>query len=466
MFSKNNKDDPGEDSKTDLFEIEKRLKFMTVIRPDAELVTPNSREGRLSQLKKETIEIFIGSMEARDLERAFAAPEIAREKLTTCLKDIADRKGLNLTRTELSSLLGELFDDIYGLGPLEPLLSNPAITEIMVNGPYQVFVELDGILGLSDTKFEDNAHLLRIIQRIVSPIGKRVDESSPIVDARLPDGSRVNAVINPIALDGSLLTIRKFSEDPLEMFDLIGFGALTEDMAVFLQACIRANLNLIVSGGTGSGKTTLLNILSSFIPEKERVITIEDSAELQIRKHHAHVGRMETRPPNVEGKGEVSTHDLIKASLRMRPDRIVVGECRGAEALDMLQAMNTGHDGSLTTAHANTPVDLIARLETMVLMGGVSLSNRAIRNQISSALDLIVQTTRLAGGLRKIEAITEVRGMSGEYVELADIFVFEQQGLEDNGKAKGEFKTIQRPQRFLQIFKERGIEFPEDLFPL
>jgi len=370
-------------------------------------------------------------------------------------------KGITLSRTEQQQLLQELMDEVFDLGPISPLLRDPTVSEIMVNGPTQVYVKGMGYWKKTELQFRDDAHVLRVMEKIVSPLGRRIDESSPMVDARLSDGSRVNAIIPPLALNGPTLTIRKFSKDPFQIADLIRFGTLSGEMAKFLEACVKARLNIIVSGGTGSGKTTTLNVLSSFIPEEERIITIEDAAELQL--HQSHWVRLETRPPNMEGKGAVTIRDLVRNSLRMRPDRIVVGEVRSGEALDMLQAMNTGHDGSLTTGHANSPRDMLSRLETMVLMAGVDLPVRAIREQIASAIDLIVHQNRMQDGNRKITHITEVQGMEGDTIILQDLFVFEQQGIE-RGQVKGRFKSTGIRPRFLPKLEASGIMLPPEIF--
>ena len=333
----------------------------------------------------------------------------------------------------------DILDELTGFGPIQSLLDDEDVSEVMVNGPKKVFIEKKGRLTKSAVTFDDDDHVLRVIDRIILPLGRRVDADTPTVDARLPDGSRVNAVIRPVSIDGPSITIRKFKKDKLSIQQLIDFGSLTSQMAEFIRACVLAHLNIVISGGTGSGKTTLLNVLSSFIPEEERIITIEDAAELQLQQDH--VLRMETKVPNVDGRGAVSIRDLVRNSLRMRPDRIVVGECRGGEALDMLQAMNTGHDGSLTTLHANSPRDAISRMETMVLMAGMDLPLKVVRQQISSAVDLIIQQTRLKDGSRKVTAITEVVGMEGDIVVLTDIFKFEQTGLGQDGKILGELKA-------------------------
>jgi pilus assembly protein CpaF len=336
-------------------------------------------------------------------------------------------------------VFNEILDEMMGFGPIQPLLDDPDISEVMVNGPKKVFIEKGGKVTKSAITFDDDDHVARIIDRIILPLGRRVDPDSPTVDARLPDGSRVNAVIRPVSIDGPCITIRKFKKDKLSVQQLIDYGSLTPNMGEFVRACVLAHLNIVISGGTGSGKTTLLNVLSSFIPEGERIVTIEDAAELQLQQDH--VLRLETKVANIDGKGAVTIRDLVRNSLRMRPDRIVVGECRGGEALDMLQAMNTGHDGSLTTLHANTPRDALSRLETMVLMSGMDLPLKVVRQQISSAVDLIIQQTRLKDGSRKVTAITEVMGMEGDTVVMTDIFKFEQTGVGQNGKILGELKA-------------------------
>ncbi|MGM0501118.1 MAG: CpaF family protein [Bacillota bacterium] len=385
-----------------------------------------------------------------------------KEEIKSTAQEVIKDEGKAISPGERRKIIQDIVDEIIGFGPINDLLEDPDVSEVMVNGPEQVYVEKNGRLILTDVRFRDDEHVVHIIEKIVSPLGRRIDESSPMVDARLPDGSRVNAIIPPLALNGPTITIRKFSEDPFTVNDLIEFGTLTEEMAKFVEACVEVRLNVVVSGGTGSGKTTTLNVLSSFIPGDERIITIEDAAELQLAQDH--VVSLETRPPNVEGKGAVTMRELVKNSLRMRPDRIVVGEVRGGEALDMLQAMNTGHDGSLTTGHANSPRDMLSRLETMVMMAGMELPVQAIRDQISSAVDLIVQQTRMKDGSRKVVKITEVQGMEGEIITLQDLFVFEKQGRDEEGNVRGEFKSTGIRPKFMDRFKESGVDLPSNLF--
>jgi pilus assembly protein CpaF len=359
-------------------------------------------------------------------------------------------------------IFDQVLNDLLGFGPIQVLLDDPDVTEIMVNGPKKVYVERKGQLSKSNVAFDDDDHVLQIIDRIILPLGRRVDADSPTVDARLPDGSRVNAVIRPVAIDGPSITIRKFSKDKLQVSDLIGFGSMTQSMADFLRACVLARFNIVISGGTGSGKTTLLNVLSGFIPENERIITIEDAAELQLQQDH--IMRMETKTANVDGLGAVTIRDLVRNSLRMRPDRIVVGEVRGGEALDMLQAMNTGHDGSLTTIHANSPRDALGRMETLVLMAGMDLPLKVVRQQISSAVDLIVQQTRLKDGQRKVTAITEVAGMEGEIIVLTDIFKFEQTGVTTEGKVLGDLRATGIRPNFTPRLESAGFKLGAEIF--
>ncbi|HML20049.1 MAG TPA: CpaF family protein [Aggregatilinea sp.] len=388
------------------------------------------------------------------------SPEV-RTTIEELFTTILAEESIVLGRAERQRLFEAIVAEILGFGPLEPLLAEDSISEIMVNGPKNVYIEKSGNLTRSNVTFEDDDHVLRVLDRIVAPLGRRIDESSPTVDARLPDGSRVNAVIRPIALCGPTITIRKFSKRPLTVEDLIRFGSMTPEIAEFLRACVIGKLNIVVSGGTGSGKTTLLNVLSSFIPNDERIITIENAAELQLRQEH--VVTLESRPPNIEGRGEVSIRDLVVNCLRMRPDRIVVGECRSGEALDMLQAMNTGHEGSLTTLHSNSPRDTLARLEVMCLMAGVDLPVRAIREQVASALNLIVHQERLRDGTRRIVKITDVQGMEGDVVTMSDIFEFEQTGIEA-GKVIGRIRPTGLRPKFIDKIEAAGIHLPPAVF--
>lgn len=378
------------------------------------------------------------------------------------LADVFARLKVNVPESIRQQITREVMDDVLGYGPIQPLLNDPDVSEVMVNGPKKVYVEKKGKLMKTGVTFENDVHVIRVIERIVLPLGRRIDADSPTVDARLPDGSRVNAIIPPVALDGPTITIRKFRKDKLTMQQLIEFGSITPQMAEFLKACVISRLNIVISGGTGSGKTTLLNVLSGLIPEDERIVTIEDAAELQLQQDH--VVRLETKPASLEGKGQVTIRDLVRNALRMRPDRIVVGECRGGETLDMLQAMNTGHDGSLTTLHANTPRDALSRLETMVLMAGMDLPIKVIRQQISSAIDLIVQQTRLKDGSRKVTAISEVAGMEGDTIVLTDIFRFEQTGQTPDGKILGQLKPTGIRPLFTPRLEAAGFKLPPEVF--
>lgn len=374
------------------------------------------------------------------------------------IQEVLEENPFAIGRGDRSKLVSDIKDEMLGLGPLEVLRKDETITEIMINGPKQIFVEKLGKLTLSSVQFHDDDHLMNIIERILSPLGRRIDESSPLVDARLDDGSRVNIIIPPLSLVGPCVTIRKFSKKPLTVENLINFGTLSREMADFLKACVKARLNILVSGGTGSGKTTTLNVLSSFIPENERIVTIEDAAEIQLQQEH--VVTLESRPPNIEGKGAITIRDLVKNALRMRPDRIIVGEVRAGEALDMLQAMNTGHDGSLTTAHANTPRDALRRMETMVLMAGFELPVRAIREQVASAIDLIIQQSRIKDGSRKITYITEIQGMEGDTITTQDLFKYEHERMDENGKSVGRFVSSGLQPAFLDKFTVNGVEIP------
>ena len=385
-----------------------------------------------------------------------------REVVTRISSAVMDEEITLVPQAERKRIIPEVLAEVLGFGPIEPLLKDETISEIMVNNASQVYVERKGKLELTDVTFRDDAHVMHVIEKIIAPIGRRIDESSPMVDARLPDGSRVNAIIPPLALKGPSITIRKFSKEPYQVDDLVRFGTWTQEIADFLKACVEGKLNIIVSGGTGSGKTTTLNVLSAFIPSDERIVTVEDAAELQLRQEH--VVTLESRPANIEGKGQITMRDLVKNCLRMRPDRIIVGEVRGGEALDMLQAMNTGHDGSLTTGHSNSPRDMLARLETMVLMAGMNLPDRAIREQISSAIDLIVHQARLKDGSRKVTAITEIQGMEGDIITLQDIFVFEQKGRDDNGRILGRFKPTGIRPKFMEKLANSGVKVNNDIF--
>lgn len=409
-----------------------------------------------SQLKEKIREKLVLMVDKDQLEK-----EKIEEKIGSILDEAMREEDIQLQTREKQRLIIELIDEIVGLGPITSFVNDPEITEVMVNGPSHVYVERKGKLEKTNTSFRDDSQVLHVIERIVTPIGRRVDEASPMVDARLPDGSRVNAIIPPLALNGPVLTIRKFSRDPFTIDDLISFGTLTPQMASFLKSCVKARLNVLVSGGTGSGKTTTLNVLSAFIPDDERIVTIEDAAELQL--HQEHVIRLETKPANLEGKGQVTIRDLVRNSLRMRPDRIIVGEVRSGEALDMLQAMNTGHDGSLTTGHANSPRDMLARLETMVLMAGMDIPLKAIREQVSAAIDLIVHQSRFKDGTRKITHIVEVQGMESDVITLQDIFVYRSKGRDEKGRIIGDFVYTGVRPRVMERFEEAGIALPIEM---
>jgi len=418
----------------------------------------NHTRDAFKELKERIQDKLVAELDpAMDVSRT----DEVRRTIQDMFEQILAQENIILSRTERERLFEGIVAEILGFGPLEVLLADENISEVMVNGPDKIFVERKGKLTKTNITFESDEHVMKVIDRIVSPLGRRVDESSPYVDARLPDGSRVNAIIPPLALNGPIITIRKFEKDPLTIDDLIRFGSMSAETAEFLKACVMARLNVVVSGGTGSGKTTLLNVLSSFIPDDERIITVENAAELQLRQEH--VVTLESRPPNIEGKGEVTIRDLVINTLRMRPDRVVVGECRGGETLDMLQAMNTGHDGSLTTAHANSPRDTLSRLETMCLMAGMDLPVRAIREQIASAVDLIIQQSRLRDGTRKVVNVTEVQGMEGDVIVMSDIFTFEQQGME-NGKIVGRLKPTGIRPKFYERIEAAGIHLPPNIF--
>ena len=385
-----------------------------------------------------------------------------RREIRLVVEHLCDTENPLLNRSERERLIEEVLDETFGFGPLELLMKEEGVADIMINGPKNVFVEKGGRVQRSSVTFRDNEHLLQILDRIVSRVGRRIDETSPMCDARLPDGSRLNAIIPPLALDGPSLTIRKFGSNPLTLEGLLNFGAFTPEMVMFMEGAMKARLNIIISGGTGSGKTALLNTLSSFIQHDQRIVTIEDAAELQLQQEH--VLRLETRPPNIEGKGKVSATDLVKNALRMRPDRIIIGECRGPETLDMLQAMNTGHDGSLTTVHANNPRDAVSRIETMVTMGGVELPLKAIRHQFCSAVDVIIQANRLQGGPRKVTHITEVLNMEQDTVIMQDIFLFVQEGIDENGRAHGHFQSTGVRPSCMGRLESAGVRLPANLF--
>jgi pilus assembly protein CpaF len=394
-----------------------------------------------------------------DLKKLNALPsDRLHTEVSRLAEDLLLAENLPLSTIERDRLVSEVHHELFGLGPLEPLLSDPTISDILVNSYANIYIERRGKLEKTAISFKDDEHLMRVIERIVSTVGRRIDEAQPMVDARLPDGSRVNAIIPPLAIDGPTLSIRRFGADPLRMPALIENGALTKEIAILFEMCVRARLNIIISGGTGAGKTTLLNAMSAYIPADERIVTIEDSAELQMQQPHC--VRLETRPSNIEGKGEITQRDLVKNSLRMRPDRIVVGEVRGGEAIDMLQAMNTGHDGSLTTIHANSPRDALSRLETMIQMTGMRLSDRAMRQQIASAVNLVIQVARLTDGTRRVVSIYEITGMEGEMITMQEIFLFERTNVDANGKVIGRFRTTGIRPRFAERLKQYGMQLP------
>jgi pilus assembly protein CpaF len=389
------------------------------------------------------------------------APEQANIEVSRLAEGVLAAEAMPLSTAERERLVSEVRHELFGLGPLEPLLADPTISDILVNSHRKIYIERRGKLESTDVAFKDDEHLMRVIERIVSSVGRRIDESSPMVDARLADGSRVNAIIPPLSIDGPVLSIRRFGAEPLRMNMLIENRALTREIAEMLEMCVKARLNVLISGGTGAGKTTLLNALSAYIPETERIVTIEDSAELQLQQPH--VVRLETRPPNIEGRGEVTQRDLVRNALRMRPDRIVIGEVRGGEAIDMLQAMNTGHDGSLTTIHANTPRDALSRLETMIQMTGMRLSERAMRQQIASALDVVLQVARMSDGTRRVTSISEITGMEGDTVTMQEIFQYERTGIDSNGKVAGRFRATGIRPRFAEKLKAYGLQLPRTI---
>ncbi|MCY2979658.1 MAG: CpaF family protein [Planctomycetota bacterium] len=429
-------------------------------------VNPNPRS--TDQSKQEEFEVIKRRIHKRlvdklDLSRVGDLKgESFRREIRAVVEHLCDSENTFLNRSERDKIVDEVLDETLGLGPLEFLLKDPSISDILINGPKNIFVERSGQLVKTDVEFRDNAHLMQIIDRIVSKVGRRVDETCPMVDARLEDGSRVNAIIPPLALDGACVSIRRFGSNPLKLEGLLNYKTFTPEMVMLLEGCIKARLNIIISGGTGSGKTTLLNTLSSFIQNDQRIVTIEDAAELQLQQEH--VVRLETRPSNIEGNGAISATDLVRNALRMRPERIIIGECRGGETLDMLQAMNTGHDGSMTTVHSNSPRDAIARLETLVMMAGYDLPVKAIRQQISGAIDLIIQTNRLQGGPRRVLNITEVQGMEQDTVVLQDIYRFVQDGVGEDGKAHGYFEATGLRPSFMPRLESAGIRLPASAF--
>ncbi len=444
--------------------VEPKVSLMKTMPKKSGEVAPMDREAkrkeRLSEIKLELHKALLDNLNLAALENATEAD--LRQEINSIAAESLEEMGIVLNREERATLSQDLYFEVTGLGPLETLLKDDTVNDILVNGPKQIFVERAGKLQLTDITFKDEKHLMRIIDKIVSAVGRRVDESNPYVDARLQDGSRFNAMVPPVAVDGSLVSIRKFKKDKLGIDDLVKFGAFTEEMAAYLQAAVACRLNVIVSGGTGSGKTTTLNALSSFIDNNERILTIEDTAELQLQQ--THVGRMESRPPNVEGKGEVSPRDCLKNALRMRPDRIIVGETRGEEVIDMLQAMNTGHDGSMTTIHANNARDGISRLENMIAMAGIEMPLKAVRSQISSAVNLIVQASRLQDGSRRMTSITEITGMEGDVISMQEVFRYQRVGLTPDNKIIGHFTATGVRSSYSDRFKLWGYELPPAIF--
>jgi len=417
-------------------------------------------EVTFQEMKSRLHRALINRMDLSKL--AALTPEQVHAEVSRMAESVLAQEAMPLSSSEKERLVNDVQHELFGLGPLEPLLKDPTISDILVNSHRRIYIERRGKLEVTNVTFKDDEHLMRVIERIVSSVGRRIDESSPMVDARLQDGSRVNAIIPPLAIDGPVLSIRRFGSEPLRMNALIEHKALTKDIADMLQMCITARLNVLISGGTGAGKTTLLNALSAYIPEDERIVTIEDSAELQLQQPH--VVRLETRPPNVEGRGEVTQRDLVKNALRMRPDRIVIGEVRGGEAIDMLQAMNTGHDGSLTTVHANTPRDALARLETMIQMTGMRLSDRAMRQQVASAINLVLQVARMSDGSRRVTSISEITGMEGETITMQEIFQFERTGIDAQGQVIGRFRATGIRPRFAERLKTCGLQLPRVFF--
>ena len=433
---------------------------MTKLQSSGTLSAAESKEADFENLKRRIHSKLVDKL---DLSRVGELEgDVLRREIRLVVEHLCDTEDTFLNRIERDRLVEEVLDETFGLGPLEMLLKDPTISDILINGPKTVYVERAGLMEKTSVVFRDNKHLMQIIDRIVSRVGRRVDEVCPMVDARLPDGSRVNAIIPPLALDGACVSIRRFGANPLKLEDLLNYKSITPEMVMLLEGAIKARLNIIISGGTGSGKTTLLNTLSSFISNTDRVVTIEDAAELQLQQDH--VVRLETRPPNIEGKGAITATDLVRNALRMRPERIIIGECRGGETLDMLQAMNTGHEGSLTTCHANTPRDAIARIETMVMMSGFDMPLKALRQQIASGVDLIVQVNRLQGGPRKVSHITEIVGMEQETVVMQDIYHYQQDGVDENGRAIGRFLATGIRPSFMGRLESAGVRLPSSAF--
>jgi pilus assembly protein CpaF len=424
--------------------------------------TPSDGTGQQSfqDMKSRLHRTLINRMDLTKLSSL--SPDQVHAEVSRLAETVLAQEAMPLSVSERDRLVNDVQHELFGLGPLEPLLKDPTISDILVNAHNTIYIERRGKIEATNVRFKDDEHLMRVIERIVSSVGRRIDESSPMVDARLQDGSRVNAIIPPLSIDGPVLSIRRFGSDPLKMSSLVEFNALTKDIADMLQMVVHARLNILISGGTGAGKTTLLNALSAYIPETERIVTIEDSAELQLQQPH--VVRLETRPPNIEGRGEVTQRDLVRNALRMRPDRIVIGEVRGGEAIDMLQAMNTGHDGSLTTVHANTPRDALARLETMIQMTGMRLSDRAMRQQVASALNLVVQVARMSDGSRRVTSISEITGMEGETITMQEIFMYERSGVDKDGKVLGRFRPTGIRPRFAERLKQCGLQLPRVFF--
>ena len=423
-------------------------------------VTEGNGQHTFQEMKSRLHRALINRMDLTKLTSL--APDQLHGEVSRLAESVLVEEAMPISATERDRLVNEVQHELFGLGPLEPLLADPTISDILVNAHHTIYIERRGKLETTNVAFKDNEHLMRVIERIVSSVGRRIDESSPMVDARLKDGSRVNAIIPPLAIDGPVLSIRRFGAEPLRMTQLIEKRALTKDIADMLEMCVKARLNVLISGGTGAGKTTLLNSLSAYIPEDERIVTIEDSAELQLQQPH--VVRLETRPPNIEGRGEVTQRDLVRNALRMRPDRIVIGEVRGGEAIDMLQAMNTGHDGSLTTIHANTPRDALARIETMIQMTGMRLSDRAMRQQVASALELVLQVARHPDGSRRVTSISEITGMEGDTITMQEIFLYERTGMDSQGQVLGRFRATGIRPRFAEKLKACGMQLPRVFF--